>query len=404
MSQVAPRAELRLFQLVVIVAALVPITAGAAGVWRGPAMISNAVTHSADLESHYRYLSGLLLGIGIAFVVGVADVGRRAGLLRALGFIVVMGGLARLLGAALGGISGRAAPFPLLHGAGRGPRVAAVADKDRTGGKHERQAPSGIMSRIANRKLAAALAVIATFGCTPLTAFDALVPKDSGVMLAVDGAPYGSDPRQRVDVYRPRSGGDETAAGDRLLLRRLVELRHEKGLFVRRTGARLARIRRRHSRLSSRPERPLSGFRRRQRRGRALGDRPCRTVRRRSRPAGDRRPFRGCLQWRDARLRSALARAASGGGCAASSALPVRTISCRSPTPRHAPPSSAPPTSGQPSRSTWSPPARRRHSLPPELKTRSCAHATVTRSRRACGPSGPLSFGGATRTSVTSAC
>ena len=47
------------------------------------------------------------------------------------------------------------------------------------------------MNRIANRKLAAALAVIATFGCTPLTAFDALVPKDSGVMLAVDGAPTG---------------------------------------------------------------------------------------------------------------------------------------------------------------------------------------------------------------------
>ena len=61
------------------------------------------------------------------------------------------------------------------------------------------------MNRIANRKLAAALAVIATFGCTPLTAFDALVPKDSGVMLAVDGASYGSDPRQRIDVYRPRS-------------------------------------------------------------------------------------------------------------------------------------------------------------------------------------------------------
>ena len=114
MSQVAPRAELRLFQLVVIVAALVPITAGAAGVWRGPAMISNAVTHSADLESHYRYLSGLLLGIGIAFVVGVADVGRRAGLLRALGFIVVMGGLARLLGAALAGFPDALHLFPFF--------------------------------------------------------------------------------------------------------------------------------------------------------------------------------------------------------------------------------------------------------------------------------------------------
>lgn len=44
-------------------------------------------------------------------------------------------------------------------------------------------------------------------GCTPLSAFDALVPKDrGGVRVATDLA-YGPDPRQRLDVYAPRGGG-----------------------------------------------------------------------------------------------------------------------------------------------------------------------------------------------------
>lgn len=56
---------------------------------------------------------------------------------------------------------------------------------------------------ISKRTLAARLAALALAGCTPLTAFDTLVPKDPGVELAVEDAAYGPDPRQRIDVYRP---------------------------------------------------------------------------------------------------------------------------------------------------------------------------------------------------------
>ncbi|MEO6433784.1 MAG: alpha/beta hydrolase [Sphingomicrobium sp.] len=39
--------------------------------------------------------------------------------------------------------------------------------------------------------------------CSPLTAFNALVPKDRGVVRALVDSPYGSDPRQTLDIYRP---------------------------------------------------------------------------------------------------------------------------------------------------------------------------------------------------------
>ncbi len=41
-------------------------------------------------------------------------------------------------------------------------------------------------------------------GCTPLTAFNGLVPKDSKVDLVARNEAYGADRRQRVDVYRPK--------------------------------------------------------------------------------------------------------------------------------------------------------------------------------------------------------
>jgi acetyl esterase/lipase len=50
-----------------------------------------------------------------------------------------------------------------------------------------------------------ALAVAALCGaCSPLRTFDALVPTDPGVERVARGAAYGSAPRQRLDVYRPR--------------------------------------------------------------------------------------------------------------------------------------------------------------------------------------------------------
>ena len=51
-----------------------------------------------DLESHFRYLSGLLLGVGLAFAASIPSIERRSELFVVLSAAVVIGGLARLFG------------------------------------------------------------------------------------------------------------------------------------------------------------------------------------------------------------------------------------------------------------------------------------------------------------------
>ncbi len=41
--------------------------------------------------------------------------------------------------------------------------------------------------------------------CSPLRAFNAIVPQDRGAIAAERGSAYGAHPRQRVDLYRPRA-------------------------------------------------------------------------------------------------------------------------------------------------------------------------------------------------------
>jgi hypothetical protein len=106
--------ERRAFQAIVLIASVVPISAGVAGVLDGPRMLHGVAATSPDLESHYRYLSGLLLGIGLAFVACVADLDRRDQLYRALSLIVIVGGLARLLGFLVHGIPGRAHQYAIV--------------------------------------------------------------------------------------------------------------------------------------------------------------------------------------------------------------------------------------------------------------------------------------------------
>jgi uncharacterized membrane protein YfcA len=110
----SPPAERRLFQITVLVATIVPIAAGGRGVLIGPAMIHGALPAPPDLDSHFRYLSGLLLGIGLAFAWAVPRVDRRAGVFRVLGLIVIVGGLGRLLGAIEQDAPGTAHRFALV--------------------------------------------------------------------------------------------------------------------------------------------------------------------------------------------------------------------------------------------------------------------------------------------------
>ena len=95
--------ERRLLQRVVALAALVPVAAGLYGVLFGPAGISgDRVSVSGD--SHFRYLSGLLLGIGILFWATVPAIEQKTTLFRFLTLVVMLGGLGRLLGLWLTGV------------------------------------------------------------------------------------------------------------------------------------------------------------------------------------------------------------------------------------------------------------------------------------------------------------
>jgi len=90
-----PAAERRLLQAAAAIACLVPLAAGTAGVVRGAAFAGGPPL--ADLDSHFRYLSGIFLGVGVAFASCVPAIERRGARFRMLGAFVIAGGLARLL-------------------------------------------------------------------------------------------------------------------------------------------------------------------------------------------------------------------------------------------------------------------------------------------------------------------
>jgi hypothetical protein len=97
----------RALQIAVAVAGLVPVGAGLAGVLIGPTFAglgshgslaqASASLAGISLDSHFRYLSGLLLAIGLVFWMIIPTIERRGALVRALTLIVVIGGLGRAL-------------------------------------------------------------------------------------------------------------------------------------------------------------------------------------------------------------------------------------------------------------------------------------------------------------------
>jgi hypothetical protein len=82
-------------RIVVAILALIPIGAGVAGMIAGTHMIS-ANAPGLDLNSHYRYLSGVLAAIGLVFLFSVSRIEFHTSRVRLLTFVVFVGGLARL--------------------------------------------------------------------------------------------------------------------------------------------------------------------------------------------------------------------------------------------------------------------------------------------------------------------
>jgi len=105
-------ANRRALQITVAIGGLVPVAAGLAGVLLGPAMVQHGFAGAPALDSHFRYLSGLLLGIGLAYWSLIPGIERRGGAFRLLTAIVFAGGLGRAIGVGLHG----APPLPMLFG------------------------------------------------------------------------------------------------------------------------------------------------------------------------------------------------------------------------------------------------------------------------------------------------
>src|SRR5215204_4384713 len=93
----------RILQRVVAVAAAVPVLAGLFGVLFGHS-ITGDQNPSVSADSHFRYLSGLLLGIGLCFWSTIPSIEEKTTFFRFLTLVVVLGGIARLLGLWLTGV------------------------------------------------------------------------------------------------------------------------------------------------------------------------------------------------------------------------------------------------------------------------------------------------------------
>ncbi len=127
--------EKRLLQCVVAVAGLVPVGAGLTGGLFGTAMLG--LDGGADLDSHYRYLSGLLLAVGLGYWSAIPGIEHKGGRFALLTLIVVAGGFFRGLGMLMDGPPGHEMSLALLMELGVTPllyvwreRVARLAGVD----------------------------------------------------------------------------------------------------------------------------------------------------------------------------------------------------------------------------------------------------------------------------------
>jgi hypothetical protein len=111
---VRPRGvELRLLQLVVALACFVPLSTGGRSILEGPGFLGGVTDVSTDLDSHFRYVSGIFFGVGLAFVTCIPDIARKGPRFRLLGALVICGGLARLLSLIDVGVPGSGHVFGL---------------------------------------------------------------------------------------------------------------------------------------------------------------------------------------------------------------------------------------------------------------------------------------------------
>ncbi|WP_294039538.1 DUF4345 domain-containing protein [Sphingomonas sp.] len=89
--------EKRMLQIVVAIACLVPLSIGGESIVRGPSFLGHPPVVPTDLDSHFRYISGIFFGVGVAFATCIPNIEVKGSRFRLLGALVICGGLARVV-------------------------------------------------------------------------------------------------------------------------------------------------------------------------------------------------------------------------------------------------------------------------------------------------------------------
>ncbi len=87
--------EKRLLQAVIALACLLPLIVGGQGVLYGPAPFGHLTDVPRDLDSHFRYISGIFFATGLGFVSCIPAIERKGPRFRLLGGLIVVGGVSR---------------------------------------------------------------------------------------------------------------------------------------------------------------------------------------------------------------------------------------------------------------------------------------------------------------------
>lgn len=91
------RLERRILQAVVALACIVPLSVGGQSILHGPGFLGHAPVIPTDLDSHFRYISGIFFAVGVAFATCVPRIETSGPRFRLLGALVVAGGLSRVV-------------------------------------------------------------------------------------------------------------------------------------------------------------------------------------------------------------------------------------------------------------------------------------------------------------------
>lgn len=79
------------------IACLVPLITGGQSILRGPGFLGHPPVIPTDLDSHFRYISGIFFAVGVAFATCVPGIEAKGPRFRLLGALVIAGGLSRLV-------------------------------------------------------------------------------------------------------------------------------------------------------------------------------------------------------------------------------------------------------------------------------------------------------------------